>query len=275
MRTVYLTLTFVLLLLFGCSTKMEPPPLRPSIPTDPVEQTSVYVTPVRFYAALDSMVFSNLCYLAKQPAPDASAYARAMQGRVNCGGEYQCYIVPQEKGDPQMRQIVVGEKNLPGFGPEELTTQLISSLSAIEGIEIRGVPSSTEAYYGGAREPRSLLVRAHLTEMKAVADESASGMGGSGLGIGMLTIWFSGETKEKTGYVRLDVEVVDLKTSRIVAAFPVGGSFTDSYTSSTFFGGIVSERSDFQRTIMNHASRAAFHHAAEALYSILKEENFG
>ena len=271
---VKLVLLAIVSLNAGCagrSAPIPPEPLKRSFDSA-VGRIELYVAPITFSAAIDPLLYTKLCYWAIPQPSNESAYSRAKRGVHDCNGKRLCYLVPEHDTTPELTQELVAGPDLPGYSSQELSAQLLSALSGIENLSLTSVANSDAAYrmHSPSTTSRAYLLRGSLTEMK-VAQKVSSGIGGSGLGLGLITFWASSQSTEKIGYVRIDLELVDLSSGRIIMASPAGGTFSDSYTSETFFQGVIFETEEFQSKLIQWATREAFNNGAALVWDFLRK----
>jgi hypothetical protein len=259
-------LLFILLLpLISCTSVKPPPPVEVvSIPYNASQpRYAVVLERFSFVADLDQDAESRICTAFLRGK--SSMTMSDVEQLNGCRAEMACFPVPAE-GYMPARNIIIysGAKLVPGFRPEDLKAQLTSALGGIGNITIRQ-PGATAT--DAAKGPYRIVVL--LTEFNVSSDKNSTGFGGMGVGPLSLLQLVSVEKSQATGFVRLDIRILDSESERILKAFSVAGSATDAYVSETLLKGSISESTSFFPLMMQQATRAALNAGAKRLYQEL------
>jgi hypothetical protein len=256
----------LLLLLSACGSNRSIPVPSAARPFDPSSPTySVLVEPIPFLADLTNAQLTDLCELkmisTDRPGTvtfDPSTYS----DYTACRGISRCFPIGPDTGTYQpMEFFGTGEKILPDMAPALLGARLSGALQSIGNVTVARAPSKSAKY----------LVRAQLTEYNSKIDDSSSGLSNFGIGpLMLLTAPFSNSSTTKSGFVRIDLKIVDASSGRVVRAFPASGAYENSYTSDTFLRGSRPEPKGFLRRIMDRALEGALNNAATKIYEELR-----
>jgi hypothetical protein len=167
-----------------------------------------------------------------------------------------------------------------------LTAMLVSALGRHGNIRLLDPTFAHNTAHAGARDKGPFKVRVLLTEMDQFSTIEDSGFDPwrydsaatylwkppitvLGFWVSMLTglpsVYLTTEVK---GVVGIDVEVIDIKTNRIVTSFPVHGTHTEAarQVGNQMFGAYVKTDA---RSTFSGASRVALNEAVDQLYKKL------
>ncbi|MCX8049899.1 MAG: hypothetical protein N3A55_09645 [Methylohalobius sp.] len=179
-----------------------------------------------------------------------------------------------------------------------LSAQLLSALSNAGNV----VVIDYEHYQQHKDHPEKLLkkgevgpflIKGMVTEFNEVAEAGSQRKGGSlgwvgttlgavgalagsreaamaGIALAGMNPTFENTRARRTGSVALDLQVIDVKTGRMVGSFPARGSFTaETATSGFSLFGIGGGSADFAQSALGQATRAALNEALEQLTHLL------
>lgn len=179
-----------------------------------------------------------------------------------------------------------------------LAAQLLSALSNAGNIEV----IDYDHYLQHKDHPEKLvkkgevgpfLIKGTVTEFNEVAEAGSQRKGGSlgwvgttlgavgalagsrealmaGTALAGMNPTFENTRARRTGSVGLDLQVVDVKTGRMVGSFPAHGSFTaETATGGFSLFGIGGGSSDFAQSALGQATRVALNEALEKLTNLL------
>ena len=147
----------------------------------------------------------------------------------------------------------------------QIQAQLASALSNVgnfsvaELTQLRKSADGTQSIRLSAGEVGPFIVRALITEYEDKVEESKSGS---------QFIVYGSKDKVRKGLVALDVQIVDGRTGRLAAAYPVKGTFSRQDKSAKVLLGAY-EQSKMAQSVMDQALRVALNNAATKAFEKL------
>ncbi len=184
---------------------------------------------------------------------------------------------------------------------DDVSAELITALLRVGNIsvlDLKGLQTDRHGYYSasvGKNEVGPFLIRGTLSEMAeeikasdedhgvslgwvglvagiAGAVAGKPGLGWSGAGVAAANPTFESELHRREGMVAFDVQIVDLRSKRIIGSNRIVGTYASESAKSGFsLFGISKNKQEFAQSVLGQAMRAAMNDAVGKIWSTLRE----
>ena len=170
----------------------------------------------------------------------------------------------QRNGKPTTAVNILDYSFLTPTRQRQITAQLTSALKGVENFELLASPETRPNSKSSGGEP--LVVQAQITECNETIEEESSKFN--------LFTLFGRNSSVRKGMVGLDLTATESKSGKIVAAFPVQGTFSrvSAETSQGFIFRVGEQQSSAQSTL-DQALRIALNDAAKRLFAELSSSS--